>query len=113
MKDTFQKYQEEHTGLRHKPTKLIEMNTESATNKSNEKITLYLLFGLDAVRAYEDYSNGSKNTVEEEIEKKTGGCYEYMEKHFDTEGECSAYLEGIRDMSGWGDFMTLDRKLNF
>ena len=89
------------------------MNTEKKTDKPNEKVTLYLLFGLDAVLAYDEYCNESKTAVEQYIEKKTGGCYDYIEKQFDTEGERTAYLDGIKDMSGWGDFMVLDRKLNF
>lgn len=81
--------------------------------KENNKISLFILFGLDAVHAYDQHTLGSTQKVEQEIEEKTGGCYEYIEMQFDTEAEKSAYIKGMNDMSGWGDYMILDRKLKF
>ena len=79
--------------------------------KNDKKVKLYALYGCDAVRAYYNHQEGSKKSVEEEIEDKSGGCYEYIEKVFNTEEEKNAYIEGANDMSGWGDSLFLTEKL--
>lgn len=83
-------------------------------DKNNKKISLYALYGCDAIHAYNEHQMGSKKTIEQEIEERTGGCYEYIKKVFNTEDEMAAYIDGARDMSGWGDFLFLDEehKLN-
>ena len=75
-----------------------------------EKNELNILFGADAVNIYVERSDKSDGSVEDAI--KADGLYEYKEKRFDTEAERSAYIDGLQDGSGWGEYVFTE-KLNF
>jgi hypothetical protein len=83
-------------------TDLIPATEQVSDVSSKKSIKTRVLFGRDAVCAFQE----GPDKMKEFFESQEG--YGYEEKEFATSAEKDAYLSGINDYDGWEDFLVLE-----
>lgn len=71
---------------------------------SKKKEEIFVLLGEEVCMAM-DY--GIKEAAKSISD---GTTYDILHKEFDTEAEKDAYIEGLLDMTGWNDFVILNKR---
>lgn len=75
----------------------LEIDKPREIEPSTE-IELFILFGLDAAILFDD------GEITEEVQNNV------RRRVFATEGEKNAYIEGMKDNAGWGDYNIISRE---